>query len=139
VWAEEEPHTKAKEGHHGRKGVEKVCGKKVSGGIIIHVPVGIVFRGVHVHIYCIKPREGLVVAHLFRRAVRRSAGHEQREQDDAKGAHTQRRIEGLGVESFASNRDVAGKLEGREAGKALQVGIDQGIFAITEVPSVSQV
>jgi hypothetical protein len=71
--------------------------------------------------------------------VRHSVGREERWQDNAKGARTERRTNGLGAERFASNRNVAGELEGRESlwGSAAgpQVGIVQGITAVRDVPS----
>ena len=101
VRTEEQPHPESKEGRRQGDGVEEVGGKEVPVGIIVHVPLGVIRRGVDVEMRCIIQRKNPVVAHLASSTVRRCIRH-----------NCLAREEGLGVEGFASCDDAARQLEG---------------------------
>jgi hypothetical protein len=114
-----------------------MLGGKVVGGLVVDVHfVGIEEWRVLIPVGFIPPNEDPVVAHLLRRAVRCGIGHEQRDKEYTKGARSERRIEGLGVERFASNGHVAGALECR---KGAAGGHCPGHCRVGNFPSASQV
>ena len=85
VRAEEQPHPKAKERHHGGDGVEEVNGEEVPVGSIVHVPFGVTMLGIDVEISPVSPRKIPVVAHFASSTTRRGIRHKQRKEDDQKG------------------------------------------------------
>ena len=78
VRAEEQPHPKAKERHHGGDGVEEMDGEEAPVGIIVHVPFGVIMLGFDVDVYRISPRKIPVVAHFASSTMRRGIRHKQR-------------------------------------------------------------
>ena len=112
VRAEEQPHPKAKERHHGGDGVEEVDGEEGPVGIIVHVPFGVILQGIDVEHSDVSPRKRPIVALFASGTVRRGIRHKQREKDDQKGGHGLTNKEGLGVEFFAPHDEAARQLEG---------------------------
>ena len=77
--AGEQPHPKSEERHQSGNTVEDVRGEEVPTSIVLHFPLGVIFRGIDVKLRHIPPHEGVVVAHFTRSTVRRSVRHKQRD------------------------------------------------------------